>query len=439
MKKHLRNSIAVLFTILAFVGCSDKADYSDWVKLTYAVSDSSEPVQLFFHKENTFLGESTKSFDILKVSQVYSESINEPINYQYTFSHPGRHVVYVKFEDMTQIPDYAFQSCDKLEEVSIPASVQKIGKEAFAYCRSMKSITIPNSVTVIEEGAFSSCRGVTSIVVDPENPVYDSRNNCNAIMETASNTLIHGCKTTAIPDNCTAIGDKAFVNNMEVPSVLTIPDAVKSIGEHAFAGCVLIKEVNIGKGLEYMGYAPFASCSHLEKITVEAENGNFDSRNNCNAIMETATNILLAGCINTVIPDDCEAIGDGAYWGCGEITSVTIPGSVKVIGKEAFFGSSIKRVSIGAGVHTIKDNAFAGCMHLEEKVIGPKVKNIGNKAFSSCYKLEKIISLASTAPEINYGTFSSVSNTGTIYAPKNSSGYLAWVAMTPDGWGLNMK
>ena len=102
-------------------------------------------------------------------------------------------------------------------------------------------------------------------------------------------------------------------------------------------------------------------------------------------------------------------------------------------------GKSIKRVSIGPGVHTIKDNAFAGCMHLEEIVIGPKVKNIGNKAFSSCYKLEKIISLASTAPEINYGTFSFINDKGTIYAPKNSSGYLAWVAMTPDGWGLKMK
>lgn len=439
MKSFFLQSITFLFTMFALTGCVNKVDYSDWIKLTYAVSDSSEPVQLFFQNETSLAGEVKKSFDILNVTQVYSESIKEPINYQYTFSYPGRHVVYVKFEDMTQIPDYAFQSCDKLEEVSIPASIKNIGKEAFAYCRGMKSITIPSSVTTIGEGAFSSCRNVMSIVVAPENPIYDSRNNCNAIIETASNILIHGCKTTTIPDNCAAIGYKAFVNCMEFPDVLTIPNSVKTIGEHAFAGCTLMKEVNIGTGLESMGYAPFASCTNLAKITVETENGNFDSRNNCNAIMETATNTLIQGCKNTVIPDDCEIIGDGAYWGCGEIASVTIPGSVKVIGKEAFFGSSIKRVSTGAGVHTIKDEAFHFCMHLEEVVLGPKVKNLGNLAFSSCYKLNKVVSLAITAPEINYRTFSSINDTGTIYAPKNSSGYLAWVAMTPSGWGLKMK
>ena len=92
----------------------------------------------------------------------------------------------------------------------IPEGTTEIGDRAFFDCTSLKSITIPDSVTRIGEEAFSHCENLKSIVVEEGNPKYDSRNNCNAIIETATNTLVFGCSTTIIPDSVTTIGDNVL-------------------------------------------------------------------------------------------------------------------------------------------------------------------------------------------------------------------------------------
>jgi len=129
--------------------------------------------------------------------------------------------------------------------VVIPASVTyngttypvtSIGDYAFYGCSSLTSVYIRNSVTTIGGYAFYNCRGLTSLKVESGNTVYDSRNNCNAIIETASNTLIFGCKTTIIPNSVTSIGDYAFYNCSGLTS-LTIPNSVTKIGYSAFCSC----------------------------------------------------------------------------------------------------------------------------------------------------------------------------------------------------------
>ena len=111
---------------------------------------------------------------------------------------------------VTSIGDYAFYNCSSLTSIQIPNRVTSIGVSAFSNCESLTSIEIPNSVTSIDVSAFCSCDNLTSIVVNAGNTKYDSRNGCNAIIETASNTLIAGCKNTIIPNSVTSIGNYAF-------------------------------------------------------------------------------------------------------------------------------------------------------------------------------------------------------------------------------------
>ena len=111
---------------------------------------------------------------------------------------------------MAIIDDMAFTNCEGLTSVTIGTSVTCIGESAFWDCSSLTSVTIPNSVTSIGECAFSSCSGLTSVKVESGNAYYDSRNNCNAIIETGTNTLIAGCKNTVIPNSVTSIGEGAF-------------------------------------------------------------------------------------------------------------------------------------------------------------------------------------------------------------------------------------
>ena len=171
---------------------------------------------------------------------------------------------------VTSIGNYAFDGCSGLTSVVIPNSVTSIGCCAFHGCTGLTSVTIPNSVTSIENFAFYECTGLTSIIVESGNTVYDSRNNCNAIIETASNTLIIGCQSTIIPNSVTSIGVGAFAGCTGLTSV-TIPYSVTSIGNYAFDGCSGLTSVTIPNSVTSIGERAFRDCSGLTSVTIEAE------------------------------------------------------------------------------------------------------------------------------------------------------------------------
>ena len=319
---------------------------------------------------------------------------------------------------VTSIRNYAFYGCRRLTSIEIPSSVTSIGNYAFYGCRGLTSIEIPSSVTSIGDYAFSGCSGVTSINVEAGNVVYDSRDNCNAIIETKTNTLIQGCKNTKIPSSVTKIGDRAISGCSGLTSI-EIPAGVTEIGDYAFRGCSGLTSIEIPAGVTSIGDYAFSGCSGLTSIVVEAGNTVYDSRDNCNAIIEKATNTLIRGCNNTKIPSSVTSIGHDAFGDCSGLTSIEIPSSVTSIGHDAFYKcSGLTSMEIPAGVTKIGDRAFLGCSGLTSIEIPSSVTSIGNYAFYGCSGLTSI-EIPEGVTSIENGAFKGCSGLTSIKIPSS--------------------
>ena len=188
-------------------------------------------------------------------------------------------------ETVTSIGNAAFQGCNSMTSIIIPGSVTSIGNQAFHGCSNLTSLTIPSSVTSIGNHVFSRCSNLTSINVEPENNIYDSRDDCNAIIETATNTLISGCVNTIIPDAITSIANGAFLGRVGL-SFIIIPNNVTSIGVQAFADCCDLASITIPYSVTSIGRKAFDGCSNLISVTVEngtpveIEENTFSNRSN---------------------------------------------------------------------------------------------------------------------------------------------------------------
>ena len=173
---------------------------------------------------------------------------------------------------VTEIGGSAFAGCKSLASIEIPNSVTSIGESAFKGCTSLASIEIGNSVTSIERSAFEGCNGLESIVVKNGNSTYDSRDNCNALIKTATNTLISGCMNTVIPNSVTSIGEYAFADCTSLASI-EIPNSVTSIGESAFSFCSSLRNITIEDGAVELkiNSTPFYYCRNIDNLYIGRE------------------------------------------------------------------------------------------------------------------------------------------------------------------------
>lgn len=515
--------------------------------------------------------------------------------------------------NITEIKKYAFYNCQGLVDITTGNNVTDIGSYAFGNCTTLANIKITGSVKNIDAYAFDYCSTITNITIDESNSVYDSRENCNAIIETSTNKLIRGCESTIIPNsvthiadysfgqciglkkltipsNITQIGSSAFIGcknlteiishipaenlfrisssqfmsgvqmkypilyvpndaltkykstdgwknfteikgfyptmsgkcgddiewileyntltisgkgaiydynssnnkapwydyrtvienviidhgiteigsytfynceklaNIAMPSSLTdigsyvfgycdftridIPDCVNSIGDNAFQSCYKATSVHIPGSVTNIGNNVFKGCENIEKIMVDENNATYDSREECNAIIETATNTLVVGCKNSTIPNSVTSIGVSAFEGCTGLLKIEIPRSVTEIGNRAFYNCrnlsdmtipngvksigtyafyncrALPDVTIPGGTTKIEDYAFYNCIGLTSITISGKETSVGNYVFSNCNAIKEIYSKSKIPVTIQYSTFTNY--TATLYVPTGS-------------------
>ena len=203
-----------------------------------------------------------------------------------------------------------------------------------------------------------------------------------------------------IPDYITTIGEEGedgpFCGCKGLENV-QIPDSVITINCSAFCNCTSIKKIFIPKNVSFISLGIFKGCTNLSSIIVDKDNNHYDSRENCNAIIDSRSHILVAGCFNSHIPYGVKVIEKFAFSDCHLLTEITIPDSVTCIESNAFSGClNLNKIDIPEGVTTIENEAFYGCSHLSYislpnslKVIGGDVS--GGHPFSNCEKLKEII------------------------------------------------
>ena len=365
-------------------------------------------------------------------------------------------IIYNSAGASTHITTYYYGYEEPAGDLVIPSTITHndtvytittIGYNAFWKCKNITSLTLPNTLNAIIQGAFAGCTGISGEVVLPDAVTHlgaDAFRTCTSLnsvvfndsLESIGSSAFKGCTSlehiSPFPESLTTIYHKAFYGCNHLTSAIVIPPLVTRIYEQAFYGSH-ITSLFLSEGvthIERMAFAgcpittlhmsssvvsiysgnqgSFYGCNKLESITVDEANPVFDSRNNCNALIETATNTLLLGGKNTVIPDGVVSIGIYAFYRCYDLKSIIIPNSIQ----------------------SLQTGAFALCDSLETIVLPSSISSVGDGALM-CMGLRSITCKSSTPPtavnsawEYGYNnSFMNVNQDIPIYIPIGTTEY----------------
>ena len=387
-------------------------------------------------------------------------------------------------ESVTSIGEKAFYNCKKLTEITIPKNVTSIGKEALAWCNNLNKLTwdvisYPNNkfditkshfsatfidtlilgddVVIVPENlckdfnlltsvsfgknvqtvfpnCFSSCADLSIITVSVENSKFDCRENSNALIETATNTLVLGGKNTTIPNNITSIGDYAFAGrgpNYETGGygeglvTLNIPSSVTSIGSYAFSDCKNLVTLNIPNTITFIGEDAFANCWKLPSMVIP--NGVTSIKG------ATFSNCYALSSIE--LSDNLDTIGANAFENCGNLTNITFPTTLTSIGSYAFHNcTALAGLTLPDNLSSIEPYTFHSCTSLDSITIPSQVSKIGWCAFCKCQGLKSVKFLRNEPAELEKFVFSEVGSPFTIHVPCNTGNLYrgAWEDLVGD-------
>ncbi len=316
----------------------------------------------------------------------------------YAFSRSGVKTIDIP-STIETIGDHAFYYCNSLNSVTITEGLQTIENNAFLDC-TLTSISIPNTVIKIGKGAFKWCDYLSTIILSE---------NLTALAD----ELFYECKKLkeiTIPEKVNKIGTQTFYSCSSLEDVI-IPISVSEIGAEAFFNCYSLQTINIPQNVTTIGRQAFYRTWNVHSIAVDSKNSIFDSRENCNAIIETMTNKLICGSMSTTIPSSVEIIEDNAFGECFNLMSLIIPQNIKKIGHEAFTYCSLLR--------------SVTCMTKE-------VPESGNGIFSAVpinnltlyVPAESIDLYRNSEPWKNFGTILPIDNTTTAIENAHSSSFI---------------
>ncbi|MBQ2730198.1 MAG: leucine-rich repeat protein [Clostridia bacterium] len=311
-------------------------------------------------------------------------------------------------DTLKTIGTWAFRHCENLTDVSLNTTLKSIGQEAFYGCTSIDELNIPQSLERLGKNAIANTAYYESLERDEDGFIFIG----NILLE-ANKEMIG---TYVISEDVKLLADNAFDSCTKLYGVV-IPGSIKKLSRNTFNNCVNLHDVTLGEGIVDMGCEVFSGCTFLSSITipetVESMNSTFFG---CYGLKEVnipskvksldGTFINCTGLKNIVIPDTVEKIGYRAFLGCKNLSCVDIPSSVTIIDNNAFTDCAVlKEIVIPESVTEIGGNAFDGCNSLEKVEIPSSVKKINLEAFKDCTSLTEVI-WAEGCESIGYGVFS---------------------------------
>lgn len=332
---------------------------------------------------------------------------------------------------VTRIGERAFMNCDSLISVSLPESIERIERLAFDGCRNLKEIKMPSKANHIGSGAFNSCKQLEAIRI-PEGVTilyYTTFWDCNNL------------KSIILPNSLTTIENGVFVD-CDSLSTITFPDSLVKIGNYTFGYCDALDSITIPASVTDIGTEPFGYCNNLKSLQVAEGNPKYDSRDNCNAIIETATNKLAVGCAATIIPEGITTLGTYAFCGiylpeivlpnsiqviekmaireCTLQSPLIIPDGVKRMDEYALYINTVDSIIVRGQIARIEKNTFEGCTSTDVIDLPESVEYIGDGAFARCASLNKLICRATTPPQCGSGAFDGMNRNSTLEVPEES-------------------
>jgi len=254
------------------------------------------------------------------------------------------------------IADNALRERNKVTSVSIPQGVTNIGENAFYGCTSLSEITFPDGITSVGINAFHNTPWLTNQtgIVYIGTIAYSYKGTDTQIeikdgTKTIEQSCFSGCKRLtdiSIPGTVEAIGSFAFARCSSLETVV-LPSKLKTLERYVFNDCTSLRSITIPANVTTISVDALRGCTNLSTIAIDPENAVYDSREACNAIIETATNNLLWGCNGTVIPEGVESVSPNAFISATAITEITFPKSIKELGAHLFaYSPNLKSITM---------------------------------------------------------------------------------------------